>query len=346
MTHLSREPDPAKETYAPEMETQPTESQVVTDVTAIERLKDQIQSIPLLIHQALVIDQALSNHFKSLKNSANEVIAQFHEQKEDILAQFDSLLMPLAKEVLEALILDAEQLKMDLDNTLLSMQKMVDMDWEEHALSWVELYSKLNDRQELNQRILKLVSDRTSQLIDKDIRVIQDYQNQSLSRMSQEDDVFKNVENRLAKATEEPLKHLVELKRGIEETSSMKQASEWIAHLHRQRESCFDQVLMKIDLIVKDVVLIEEEFDIDLFKDLEEEMFFVEQELKHIHSLLPKLHKNDEKEFFFTEARLEGLKDHLEQFDNLSLPRIVRERLEGIFHDIEDTLIKVSRRSA
>ncbi|CUI16956.1 hypothetical protein PNK_1341 [Candidatus Protochlamydia naegleriophila] len=345
MTHLSQEPDPEKETYAPEMEKPPTESQIKVCMT-IERLRDQIHSIPVLIHQALVIDQALSNHFKSLKDSANEVIVQFNEQKENILAQFDSLLMPLAKEVLEELIRDAERLKSDLDNTLLSMQKMVDMDWKGHALSWIELHSKWHDRHELNQRILKLVSDRTSQLIDKDIRVIQDYQTQSLSRMSQKDDVFKSVEKRLAKATEEPLKHLVELKRGVEETASMKQASEWIAQLHRQRESCFDQVLMKIDLIVKDLVLTEEEFDVDLFKDLEEEMFFVEQELKHIHDLLPKLHKNDEKEFFFTEARLEGLRDHLEQFDNLSLPRIVRERLEGIFRDIEDTLIKVSRRSA
>ncbi|MBA2369337.1 MAG: hypothetical protein H0V82_09995 [Candidatus Protochlamydia sp.] len=311
---------------------------------SLEKFYYQMQSIPLLVQQAIVIDHVLANYFQDLAETADKIIDHFNEEKPKILVEFDSWLIPLANEVLENLLGDALSLKKQLDATVNSLHKTSEMNWVEHSKCWEDLYDKWNDRKELNERILRLLSDKTTILIEKDIKVIKDYQIQTLSRVVEEGEEFRNLERRLIKATAEPMKHLLEIKAVISQNTSLKQASEWIAQLQTQRESCFDQVLMKIDAIVRDVVLSDEEIQGDDLKEFKSEIHFVEVELKHIHDLIPKLHSKDEKEFYFTETRLEGLKDHLEQCTKKSLPRNLKLRLEKILHAIDLTLLRVQQR--
>jgi hypothetical protein len=311
---------------------------------SLEKFYSQMQSIPLLVQQAIVIDHVLANYFQDLAETAEKIIDHFNEERPKILVEFDSWLIPLANEVLENLLGDALALKKQLDETVKSLQKTAEMNWVQHSKCWEDLYEKWNDRKELNQKILTLLSEKTTLLIEKDIRVIKDYQIQTLSRVAEEGEEFRNLERRLIKATAEPLKHLLEIKAVISQNTSLKQASEWVAELQTERESCFDQVLMKIDAIVRDVVLSEEEIEGDDLKEFESEMHFVEVELKHIHDLIPKIHLKDEKEFYFTEARLEGLKDHLEQFSTKTLPRSLKARLEKLFHAIDLTLLRIQQR--
>ncbi|WP_075883563.1 hypothetical protein [Candidatus Protochlamydia sp. W-9] len=311
----------------------------------IEQLSRQIQSTPFLIKQALESDRILLDHLQNLTERTKACIMHFNEQKQTILTRFDNWLAPLASEVLDEFIKQAQLLKNELDETLLNLRKIDTIDWDKHANSWLTLYHQWSDHKELNKKILKLVSDRTEHLIDKDLKLIKEYQIQYLSKMEEEDPDLINLENRLAKAIEEPLKHLVELKTHVKNAESMQQASEWIEKLDSQRENCFDQLLMKIDSVVKEVVLPEAEISSEDLKEVENEMHFVAQELKHIHELLPKLDKHDEKEFYFTEVRLEGLRDHLEQFDSLKLPIPTRDRLETLFATIEATLSEVLKRN-
>ena len=312
---------------------------------SLEKFYSQMQSIPLLVQQAIVIDHVLASYFQDLAETAAKIIDHFNEERPKILIEFDSWLVPLANEVLENLLSDALFLKKQLDDTVKSLDKTAEMNWVEHSKCWEELYDKWNNRKELNQKILTLLSEKTTLLIEKDIRVIKDYQNHTLSRVVEEGEEFRNLERRLIKATAEPLKHLLEIKAVISQNTSLKQASEWVAELQTQRESCFDQVLMKIDAIVRDVVLPDEDIEGDDFKEFESEMHFVEVELKHIHELIPKIHERDEKELYFTETRLEGLKDHLEQFSKKSLPRSLKARLEKLLHAIDLTLLRIQQRS-
>jgi hypothetical protein len=294
---------------------------------SIKRLYAQIRKMPDLTEQARVIDQVLFNHLQDLKMTASTIINQFVEQKKFILQRFDNWIMPIAKEVLDGLLQDAEQLKQKLNEKLDHLDQTTPDEWAEQANHWTHLYTIWHDRDALIERILEVVADRTQYLIDKDIQVISDYQTQSLAHLPQESEVFKNVEERLSHAIEEPLKQLMTLRNVPKEHTSLQQASEWIAKLQEQRESYFDQLLMKIDYVIKDVVHIEEKKDWASFLEIEGEIIFMEREFEHIHTDLSHFQLEEESEKQFMRARLEGLLDHIEELDDYSLSRVLEKRV-------------------
>lgn len=310
----------------------------VTD--PIKRLYVQIQKMPELMGRARVVDQVLLNHFQDLKGHAREVIHQFNEQKTDILKRFDNWLVPIAKEALDELLQDAEQLKRNLNQKLEHLPQLEEKDWIEHAKRWNHLYTKWHDRKALADRVLALVADRTKQLIDKDIQVIQDYQSQSLAQVPEQSEVFEDLKERLEQATEKPLKQLVALRQQTPKPDSLPQASEWVAKVQAQRETYFDQLLMKIDHVVKETVQIEEEeSDFISFTEDEGELVFMERELHQIKLMVANLKPHQASETQFMLARLEELLDHAEQLETTSLPRTLQKRLAKI-KEISSSLCK------
>lgn len=302
----------------------------------IKRLYVQIRKMPELSKQAQAVDQILLSRLQDLKGTASAIIRQFHEQKKSILQRFDSWIMPIAQEVLDALIKEAQTLKCQLEEKLDNLDQTTPEDWDTAAKHWAQLYSTWHDRKGLVDKILEVVVDRTKHLIDKDIQVIQDYQTQSLSHLPQETETFKNVEERLAHAIEEPLKQLMNLRNQAKEHQSLQQVSEWVAKLQERRETYFDQLLMKIDHVMKDVVHLEETQDWTAFVEVEGEILFMERELHHINTDLSQLHliiAESDKQFLL--ARLEGLLDHVNDLDECSLPQPLQMRVQAIKSGIQ-----------
>ena len=307
---------------------------------SMKRLCVQIRTMPELTDQAKVIDQFLLKRMQDLKATASTIVKEFNEQKKIILQRFDNWIMPIAQEVLDGLLKDAEQLKEKLDDKLEHLDQVTSEEWNEQAKDWAQLYSKMTDRRVLIDKILEAVADRTRHLIDKDIQVIQDYQSQSLAHLPEESETFKNVEERLANAISEPLKQLMTLRNQPKVHQSLQQASEWVAKLQQQREVYFDQLLMKIDHVMKDVVRLEDKNDMTSFVEIEGEIIFMERELHHINSDMASVNVQDESEKQFLLARLEGLLDHVNEFgeQTQSLPKIFHQRLQNLKANISLSL--------
>lgn len=314
---------------APEPE-KPEENMPLDAAEPFKRLYSQIRKMPELTDRAQIIDQVLLSRLQDLKGTASAIIDQFQVQKKIILQRFDNWVMPIAQDVLDGLLQDAKHLKDKLDDKLLHLDQTTPEEWDAEAKHWAQLYSKWNDRGGLINRILEVIADRTAHLIDKDIQVIKDYQSQSLSHLSQETETLRNVEERLTHAIEEPLKQLMSLRIQAQEHTSLQQASEWVAKLQEQRESCFNQLLMKIDHVMKDVVNLEESKDWTIAVEVEGEIVFMERELHHINKDLIHMHLIEECDKQFLLGRLEGLLDHAEDLDKRSLPSPLQARMRTL----------------
>lgn len=306
---------------------------------AIKRLCLQMRRMPELNKQAKVVDELLVNRLEELKSAATVVLEQLHEQKREILKQFDSWIMPIAKEILECFLQDAEQLKNRLDDKLNHVGETTSDEWRDQAKSWAQLYLKWHDRGNLIQKILEGVADYTKRLIDKDVRLIKDYQIQSLAHLRKQSQAFENVEKKLGHAIEEPLKELMILRDTPQEHGSLQQVSEWVKNLQATREGYFNVLLMKIDHVIKDVVHLEgreEEIDEGQFLETEGEMTFMEKELYHLNQDLAQIHLAPESDKQFILARIEALLEHVEQVSIASLPISFQKRKEalkaGILH--------------
>lgn len=322
------------------LEPQDENEEFMDSLSSIEHFYSQIKSVPRLTEKVIAINQALLSHFQDIRLNAETIVHRLKEQKEELLKHYEGWLLPAAKEVLEELSKDTENLNLNLDDALRNFDAKGENDWIDHAKQWVQIYAKWQDHKSIDQKILKVASDKNQALIDRDIKVIHDYTNQTLSHLSEKSEEFKSLEHRLKVATEESLRELAELKkRPVDQTP--KQISDWIENLHRKRETYFDGVLMRIDSIVKDTVQTEEKYDTESFPELEGEILFMERELHHINEIIPKMNLKDEKEVNYIEIRLEGLKEHMENLDFFNVPKQIKDKVDKLYNMVAVTAFRL-----
>lgn len=301
---------------------------------AIERFYKQISSVPQWIRPNSENEDILLDRFKEVQNTALTIIHQFNQDKQHILKDFNTWLLPMAKEVLEEMTQHAEKLGENLQRALQQLEIISPTDWQQHAKQWASLYAKWYDPKHFTQKILQLVSQKADQLIEKDIKVIDDYQTQSLIHLPPEE--YEHVQARLQAATAESLKALQQLKQSPRELS-LKQAAEWMAQLHKERETHFDELLMRIDQIIKEVVQPEHaSFASEELLELEGEINFTEHELKHLAKVWRELKIKTESDKEFMVMRLDELEEHLDQFDFSRVPAELKRRVDLMNRHIQD----------
>jgi hypothetical protein len=306
----------------------------------INHFYSQIKKIPTLIDQTASADQPLLRQLQSVQHSALQIIHTFQKQKEAIIKHYDLWLQPIAKEVLEELLCHAENLKQQLSFHP-DFSSAEDVDWEEYIQKWTEICEHWHSRKALSDRILAVVSERTMHSIDKDIKVIQDYQNHQLANVKIENHKRKTLQERLAQVTEEPLNQLVALRNQTHQHTSLIQAAEWLASVQEERESYFDQLLMKIDTAVRDIVDVVDKEDVLSYSSEDEgEIVFMERELESILLAIDTSFGANKTDALFIGCRLESLLDHLEGIDLNAIPKHLKNRVnsikEQIFQAFED----------
>jgi hypothetical protein len=299
------------------------------ELSPLEQFYEQIQAVPILYREAT--DQHLLKHLSEIQSQAVQIINQLDEKKNEILKKIDAQLFPIAKEALDEMLKEAKKLKENLRENLENLKFASKVDWIEHAKCWTRLYANWYDNRELTEKVLQFASHKTKQLIDRDIQVIKDYQTQSLAQISQGTADFKRIQERLKEVTEDSLNNLRSLKTPLKDLS-FKQASDWIRLIHTEREAYFDQVLMKIDSVIKDVVRQEDvAYNESYFLELEGEFHFIEHELNSIQDLMTK----EKRQVDFAKKRLWEVREHLEQFDLSALSNELNKRLRDIHKRME-----------
>lgn len=303
------------------------------DRAAIDHFYSQIRQIPSLDSEELHCTQLFIRQLESIQQSALDVIKTFEEQKTTIIRHYDFWLQPIAKEALEELVLRAEELNRQLSSTLESKTK--DIDWNKYLESWLEICEQWQSRKALSDRILALVSDRIAHSIDNDIKVLVDYQNHQIAGIDAEEEKRESLKNRLDQVTDEPLKQLRALRHQTHNHDSLLQAAQWMAAFQEKRESCFDQLLVKIDTAVKEIVDLTEKEDVVSYSSEDEgEIVFMEREFESILVAIDSLSGKCETDFLFTESRLESLLDHLDEINLTVIPHSLQRRVLHLKNEI------------
>lgn len=299
---------------------------------AIEHFYKQMNLVPCLAKSEVKEEKGASFRLQEMQDTALTIIHQFKEDQQHRIKEFDTLLLPLAKEVLEEMTEHAEELGENLKTALHHLNAGSSMDWQQQAKQWASLYAKWYDPKHFVQKVLYLASQKATRLIEKDMKVICDYQTQSLVHLSPEE--YQHVQARLKAATAEPLKALQELKQSPTDLS-LKQASEWMAHLYHEREIHFDELLKRVDQIIKEVVQPESiDFGTEDYLELENELKFTEHELIYLRNMWHDLEIKEASNKEFLNMRLNELEEHLQQFDFFYVPSELKERMEKVSQHI------------
>lgn len=309
---------------------------------SIRKLYSQLRHLSKLkLKSPEIISPLCAEVIQELESRASEIIDQFEVQKKNVTQHFDHWIIPAALDILDGLLFDSQELKKKLQKKVGCADQVTAKEWEEEARRWAYLYSRWNGGKAMTAGVLEAVVDKTTHLINKDIQVIQDYQTQSLSQLSPESDGFRNVEKRLERAIEGPMKQLMSLRSEAEEHTSLEQALDWAANLQERREEYFDQLLIKIDQVMKDLVEVEEDSNDSVTNlEIEWELVFMESELSNIeeHWVAGSFDKEENKEFLF--ERLKGLSEHMMGLSVQRLP----SRLHARINEVEAAIIEIFNR--
>lgn len=298
------------------MNSSPNDSTLFEEIMSFSNYLRNLQN---LSHSGYVIIHSKANYLLSLfKQRGDSIIQELHEE-----------IRLKAEELLKELYLQAQLLKEQLDLACDRGLSNIYVDWNEIAKSWARLGSKWVDSEKLKELIIKSVMDQTKHLIDRDLKVIRDYQQQSINPISDDPTIISNLENRLNVATQEALQQFVALKNQPSDLNP-EAASTWIKNIHAQRQIYFDKILLKIDGVIKEMEIDRNIHDPISIYEISSELTFMEQELKYFAQEVTK-HGID----------LSGLKDLSEDLYALEargIPQEIHPRFEALKIQLESVL--------
>jgi hypothetical protein len=294
----------------------------------ISILFKHIQTMNKNINDSALLDEvmALSDKIRSFENQpigdsslvikkADDLLSELANRGDQICDELSDDIRPKARELFKELNNQALHLKSELVKAFQEAPVNGKVNWSEIAKAWMRFAFKWVDSEKLKERIIGLAIDQTKYLIDRDLKVINDYQQQSIMPLLDDPSIALNIEKRLKTATQEALQQFTDLKN---QPSNLNPdaASKWIKSIQIKRQLYFDKILLKIDSVLKEVTAdyIHED-PVSIF-EMNSELTFMEQELKYFA-----------RESIKIGSIPSGLRDLKEDLNNLKLRGIPSESL-------------------
>lgn len=184
-----------------------------------------------------------------IKTTALQVLQKIEKQKKSILKKIGpGVLLPAAKGIVDEMSRLTDELRGLLEKNLKELEPTSEVNWRDHATLWAQLYAKWHDHKAIEEDIIQYLAFRISQMISKDLQVIDEYQNRSLEETQTAGDELDNLRERLQSAIEGPMQAMDRLKEPPTDIS-IEKVGEWISSIQEEREKLFDSVLHRIEKI-------------------------------------------------------------------------------------------------
>lgn len=219
------------------------------DLELIHLFTSQMQKLTKLTDSDQLKTPQGKRRAEEIKTTALQVLQKIEEQKEDILKKLGrGVLLPAAKGIVDQMSEVTEELRGILDKSLRELEPFSDINWREQATLWAQLYAKWHDHKAIEDNIIQYIALRVSQMIAKDLQVIDEYQNNSLEGTQTIGTELDTLKERLQSAIEAPMQAMNKLREPPTDIS-LEKVGEWISAIQEERERLFDSVLQRIERV-------------------------------------------------------------------------------------------------
>ncbi len=309
--------------------------------------KEQADILEKFVRQLSNLTRLTGNKRNKRKEDLYQTVAEVQATADDILRHFTLLKAEISNEVdarLRGAV--AETIDPAIEETLemkksLSLEKEEDPNpitegnWAEQMARWVHLYSKWKGKEEVSQKVMETLAKRIDLLIEKDLQFIEQYEKQSLSHLEEDPSFQEDVKRRIQSNLDTSIRKLKALK-GRPPVASLQEAIQWDEAIQKKRGSYLDRVLEKIESIIdEEAPFANEPTNITDQLELKNECDFLEKEVDHALSLLPRTNWKNDEEVSFIESRLSELRGYAEELLEASRSSsIIHARLKALLKKI------------
>jgi hypothetical protein len=223
----------------------------------LNRFVDRIRSTFQKFQNKPQDEHHLAGRIQDLHKTANLVLKQLKAIKTELQHEMDEGLFAYVEEILDPIIKEVSRLHKSIEQPSSVMHQAKTYQrysqWIEKAKLWVQICSKANDKEAIVKAIIRYAIDDFLVVIDRDIQVINDYQEHMLDALAVDDDEKIALAQKLEMRLEIYLKGLEAL-RSKPQDLPLQEIAVWKAQVDVRRERYFDSALHVIDKVINETI--------------------------------------------------------------------------------------------
>lgn len=219
----------------------------------LERFVQRVRTSFLFLQNKPQSDIQLAGRIQDLHKTAASVQHQLRTIKEHLKEEVDSEFFLFVEAIIDPMIKDLSRIKKSMDEPgSITQQAQVFKrysQWIEKAKVWIHLCSKTNDKEAILRSVVNLTIEEFLEVINRDLQVIQDYQEHVLDNLASTEEERINITDQFESKLAPYVKSLIDLKKRPQDLP-VKEIKQWKAKVDKRREKYFDGALHAIDKLV------------------------------------------------------------------------------------------------
>ncbi len=226
-------------------------------LSMLNRFVDRIRSTFQRFQNKPQHDFQLAGRIHDLQSTADSVLKQLRKIKEDLKNEIEPDIFFYVEQVVDPIIKEVSRLHKSIEQPGSVMHQAKTFQrysqWIEKAKLWVQICSKVNDKDAIVKGIIRYTVDDFLEVIDRDIQVINDYQEHMLDALAVEDEEKIALAQRLELRLDPYLRGLNAL-RFKPRDLPLQEIALWKAQVDKRREKYFDAALHAIDKVINEII--------------------------------------------------------------------------------------------
>lgn len=302
------------------------------DSNVFSRVVDMFEKTFQLLKTRSEPDSNLAGRIQEIRQTADSVNAQLQSIKKELQRQVDDELYIYIEAIIDPLLREASRIERSMQTNQGSIQQAQTFkrynEWIDKAKLWIHFASFNQSKETISKFVIKQTVKDFLDLIDRDLRLIEDYRNQAIESLSlnpNDKEAFVKRLNNILQPYQQTFKSLKELP---EKEIPLKELSHWKINIDKRRDRYLNHILQVIDNLVGDT----QSNDLEKYEhvvDLLEQIEFLEESIPKI---IENIHKKSD--LFDTQTLLTQLlaaEESVHQlYTDLRLPQDLADRLHKL----------------
>lgn len=311
----------------------------------LNRFVDRIRSTFQKFQNKPTQDFQLTGRIQDLQRTAFTVMQELEVIKQELKKEIDADVFFYVEDVIDPITREVSRLNKSLEQpgTVTHQAKAYQRysQWIEKAKLWIQVCSKAKDREGILKAIIRYTIDDFLEVIDRDLQVLNDYQEHMLDALAIDEEEKIALAQRLELRLEPYIKGLNELRvRPMD--LSLQQIAIWKSQVDKRREKYFDASLHAIDKIINQSIPdSSSDSDQEHLVDVLSQIVYLEHECPRLYDEIYMAKKPNQSQIDAFSSRLISLEHEAHQLNlDLRLTPDLIERLQVITDMLEQVKVK------
>ena len=315
--------------------------------TILNRFVDRIRSTFQKFQNKPSQDPQLIGRIQDLQRTAFTVMQELEVIKNELKKEIDAETFSYVEEVIDPITREVSRLNKSLEQpgTVTYHAKAYQRysQWIEKAKLWIQICSKSKDREGVLKAIIRYTIDEFLEVIDRDLQVLNDYQEHMLDALAVDEEEKIALAQRLEVRLEPYIKGLNDLHQRPKDLS-LQEIAIWKSQVDKRREKYFDASLHAIDKIINQSMPdTSSDSEQEHLVDVLSQIVYLEHECPTLYDEIYLAKKLSQSQIDSLSSRLISLEQEVHQLNlDLRLTPDLIERLQTIAEMLDQAKTKLA----